>query len=259
MSDDEPVIDDFDDPSGREVGSAEDRPDVIEHYRAEEVTLLFRLKRLAARAAGSALTSALLALIIFPLLVLGIITINLPATLFDGWTSNPGLRPSLWLSRGDLVLGATLLVLILMTRRHGGAIAARALGFAWILLLFVTVIFLLYRAPELTAGDFPNGRVVIGLVAGWYGAGWIAIRVYDLTRGSRWYRPPFLALMCGFVFQSLVTLPVTYVGTGLPWNWWLGANVVIQTCLTVIYVAVYRLLRVRFHPRATSVTGYGGQ
>lgn len=259
MSDDEPLIDDTDELAAEEAAAAEARPDVIEHYRAEEVTLLYRLKRLAARAAGSALTSALLALILFPIICFGIITIDLPATLFDGWSSNPALKPSQWLSRGDLILSFSFLVLILMTRRYGGAVTARALGFAWIIMLLTTVILLLYKAPELTAADLPNGRFLIGLVAGWYGGAWLAIRVYDLTRGSRWYRPPFLALGCGFVCQSLVTIPVTYAGTGLPWTWWLGANVVIQVFLTVVYVSLYRLLRARFHPKASSVTGYGGR
>lgn len=258
MPHDEPIIDDTAEPLP-EDGTADERPDVIEHYRAEELTTFYRLKRLANRVVESALTSVLLGLLLYPVLVLGALTVDLPATLFDGWTSREVMRPSQWLSRGDLFMSFSVFMVILMTRRHGGQVASQALGLGWILLILSSVGLLLYVAPTLGPGELAYGRFTIGFVAGWYGGAWVAIRVYDLTRGSEWWRPPFLSLAAAFLTQSLVTIPITYAGSGLPWTWWLGGNVVIQVFLTVVYVSAYRLLRQRFRPRSTSVTAFGGK
>ncbi|MEM9234661.1 MAG: hypothetical protein AAGA69_10565 [Pseudomonadota bacterium] len=234
------------------------QPKVVERYRAQEFSTSYRLQVLIGRFADRAATAGVVALTILPFMLLGVLFVDVPARIFDGWAAMEGLRPSQWLSRGDLFMAVSIFMLTLMTRRHGGQVAVQALSLAWIAVVGLSILMLIYLAPQLEAGDLPNGRYTLGFISGWYAAAFVAVSVYDLTRGSRWWRPPFLAIGAGLATQSVIYFFVVFAATGAPWIWWLGANLVTQLAMAGLFTLAYRFLRGRFRPRAGRASGYGG-
>ncbi|WP_370338781.1 hypothetical protein [Parvularcula marina] len=248
------TIDDTSDSEG-----AKSSPRVVERYRAQELTTGYRLQMLFGRVADRVVSAAGVALLFLPFLIGGLLLADIPAKLFDGWTSVESLKPSQWLSRGDLFFTAGIFLLVLLTRRHGGRVAHQALALAWTAAIILTLLMLIYLAPTLQQSDFPNGRYMLGLVSGWYAGAHVAVAIYDLTRGSRWWRPPFLALAGGLGVQSMIYFFVVYAATGAPWVYWMGTNFMLQLVMSVVFVGLYRTLRHSFRPRSGRVSGYGGR
>lgn len=239
--------------------TGEETPRVVERYRAQEITTSYRLKLLAGRMADRAVSAGAVAFVLLPFLILGLLFADIPATLFDSWTGKPSLKPSQWLSRGDLFFTIGVFLLVLMARRHGGQIAHQALALAWITTIALTLLMLIYLAPQLGPGELPGGRYMLGLITSWYAAAWVAVAIYDLTRGSRWWRPPFVSLAAGLGLQSFLYMLIVYAAAGVPWLYWAGTNFVLQLVMTLVFVGLYRVLRHRFRPRSGRISGYGGR
>ncbi|WOI54530.1 hypothetical protein [Parvularcula sp. LCG005] len=230
-------------------------PVTVERYRAEEVTAGYRFRQLAGRLADQVLAALGLSLILAPMLLIAALTLDLPLHLFDRFATVQSIRPSLWTSRGEFVLTISLFVMLAMGRRYGATIVGRAQNLSWLVLVVVSSLILLILAPQLTAADMPSGRYMLGVMLGWYAGPLAAIHVYDLTRGSRWWRAPLLACLTGFAVQTAFYFPITYAGTGAPWGLWWAADLVLKTGLSLIFLGVYRSLRRRLKPR----TGLGGK
>jgi uncharacterized PurR-regulated membrane protein YhhQ (DUF165 family) len=228
----------------------------VERYRADELTMRYRLAQFFGRFADRAVVVIGLTLLFFPLVFMGLLTPDLPLGWFDAWASVPSMQASLWLSRGEMVLTLTVFVALLSTRRYGAAMASRAVGLSWLISLSICGLLLLYLAPQLTGSDFPNAAFLFGYVATWYGAAVIAAKVYDLTRGGRWWRAPFLGGVVGLSVQALIFMPLAYADTGAPWGLWLVSAIGLKVMFTILFLGLYRLLRGRIRPRPGLGGGY---
>ncbi|MEM9421027.1 MAG: hypothetical protein AAF986_00735, partial [Pseudomonadota bacterium] len=132
-------------------------PVVVERFRSDELTAKYRFKQFIGRFADSVVATGGLTCILVPFLAIATLTLDLPLTVFDSWATAPAMRPSLWMSRGDLVMAICVLSMVLMTRRFGAAFVSRAWGFSWLVLFALSGIMLLYLSPQLTAADMPRG------------------------------------------------------------------------------------------------------
>ena len=222
--------------------------------RSEERTLKARFRRGFALFLERFVIVTGLSVFVLPLLLAALVTLDLPLGWFDGWATRDALRPSAWLSRGEALLAGTVFLLILMTRRYGSVIVGRVQGLSWLLALGLAAAMLAYLAPELTQGDLPRGRYVVGVVASWFVGQWVAISIYDLLRGGRWWRAPFYAGVFGLGVQAALFFPLAYAGTGAPWTSWLLLDFCLKVLASAAFLGLYRLLRRRVAPRG----GLGG-
>lgn len=230
-------------------------PTVTERFNQRDTSSRYQLERTIGRLADETLTVIAAAAWLLPFVVLSVLTVDLPARLFDGWITAPALRPSLWLSRGDIFAWLGLVTAILVTRRFGGRIAALSLIVSWSVVFVLAVLMFLYLAPRLAPEDLPGWRFTAGFVGSWYAGAWIAINLYDLLRGGRWWRAPLLAAVFGSITQSVVSFPLLFAGKDLPWGYWLVVNILLQTTLALLFLLPYHGLRRRIRPRP----GLGGK
>lgn len=219
------------------------------------LTFRQRLEQRVGAFADHTLTVSTATAWILPLLVLAALTVDIPARLFDGLATIPSLKPSIWISRGDIAASLSVFACIVLTRRFGGRVVWHALVSSWTIVAALAVLMFLYLAPRLIPGDLPGWRFVIGFSGGWFLAGATAIGSYSVLRGGRWWRAPFVAALLGFAVFTLVYFPVVYAGSGVPWLYWLFANLVLQAMAAILFLLVYAGLRRRIRPGA----GLGGR
>ena len=225
-----------------------------ERDRTDERTLKARMTRAFARFLERFVVICGLSVFVLPLLLAAIATLDLPFSWFDGWATRDSLRASNWLSRGEALLTASVLLLILMTRRYGHVLVARVQGLSWLLAIGICASMLLYLAPDLTQDDMPRGRYVVAVVFSWYLGQHVAITTYDLVRGGRWWRAPFYGALFGLGSQSLVFFPLAYGGVGVPLAAWMLADLCLKVLAAGAFLGPYWLLRRRVAPRG----GLGG-
>ena len=232
------------------------RPDLVigERDRSEERTLKARLARRLARFLERLVVVCGLSVFVLPLLLAAIATLDLPLGWFDGWATRDSLKASNWLSRGEALLTGSVLLLVLMTRRYGAGLVARVQGLSWLLAISVSALMLLYLAPSLTQADMPRGRYVVGVVVSWYVGQHVAITIYDLVRGGRWWRAPFYAALFGLGVQSLLFFPLAYGGAGVPLAAWMLTDLCLKVLAAAAFLGPYWLVRRRIEPRG----GLGG-
>lgn len=224
-------------------------PVVVERFAGDERTAVQRLGQVLGRVADEMVIAGGLALILLPFLGLAALTLDLPFTGFDRLAEIPSIMPSLWISQGELLLALSLPAMLLMTRRHGALLVSRAQGLAWLLLLLLVAVMLLYLSPQLAPGDMPRGLFMLALVISWYVGPQLAIQIYDVMRGGRWWRAPFVAAVVGFWGQAVIFFPLAYGGSGAPWLTWMGADMVIKAGLAAGFLGIYGLSRRRIRPR----------
>lgn len=230
-------------------------PGVVERDRSDERTASWRLARLIGRVADEAVAVMGLSLMLIPALAIALLTLDRPATLFDGFVDAAALRPSNWTAHGDLVFLGTMFAVILMTRRFGARTVSRAVGFSWVIVLLLSVGMLVYLAPQLSPADMPRGRYMVALVSGAYLGATLAAHIYDLTRGGRWWRAPLLAGVLGAIAHSLLQFVLGMAGQISFWPIWLVGDLVLRITLVLGFVGVYGVIRKRIKPRA----GLGGR
>lgn len=221
----------------------------VESRRTHEISVVYRLKLLVKRLWQKVIVATSVSLLLLPFLALGVLFADVPVKAFDGWTDVQSLKPGLWLSWGHLFMVMAVFVTVLAARRHGGQAALQALGVAWLLVVMLSVGMLIFLAPSLLPGDQPSGVFVLGFVASWYLSANIAVGIYDITRGSRWWRPPLLAMGFGLTTQALVYFPVVYGAAGGAWPWWMLATIVLYVFLSIGLVGIYQIGRKYLKPK----------
>lgn len=220
-------------------------------------TALQRLARETAEFSAALFRMAILAALLLPLLLAGILTVDLPMRVFDG-VFGPGLeaRPSNWLTRGGFIVGLAPLLTILMARRFGGDEASRAVTAAWGLVAVAVFAELSYLAPQLEEGDLPSARFTMAFVASAMAAQYIAAAIYDVARGGgKWWRAPLYSAAGAAAAFSLIYFPWVYWGAGAPWLNWMVADFAIKIGVAFAFLPLYALVRKSLRPTG----GFGGQ
>ena len=257
MTEDAPqtALDEALDDVGRMPGGTYRHDLVIgERDRTQERTLKARMLRASARFLERLVIVSGLSAFVLPLLLAAIVTLDLPIAWFDGWAPSAGFRASNWLSRGEVLLTASVFLLILMTRRYGSALVGRVQGLSWLLAVSLSALMLIYLAPQLTQDDMPRGRYVIGVIVSWFFGQQVAIQTYDAVRGGLWWRAPFYGALFGLLAQVMIFFPVAYGDADVPWGRWMLLDFSIKVLASAAFLLLYRVLRRRIAPRG----GLGG-
>ena len=227
----------------------------VERRKPKE-TAMQRLARHFGEFSVSMTRMSMLAVILTPILLLAFLTVDLPMRAFDGFFgADTVIRPSNWLSKGGFVMGLAPLVAILFARKYGGDEASRVITASWGLAAIAVFAELSYLAPALEDGDMPTVRFTMLFVASAMAAQYVAVNVYDITRGgARWWRAPLYAALSGYGVYALIYFPGIYMDAGAPWLNWMIGDFAIKTLGAFAFLPVYGLLRKSLRPKG----GFGG-
>lgn len=197
-----------------------------------------------------------LAGVLTPVLLFAFLTVDIPVLGFDRLFDLAALKPSNWLTIGGFIMGLGAPIVILFARRFGGDEASRAVTAAWGIAALATFAELSYLAPVLDASDFPSVRFVVAFVASAMVGQYVAIGVYDVTRGGgRWWRAPLIALLSGYAAHVILYYAVAYWSVSAPWFNWMVSDFAVKAATAVAFLPVYRLLQRALRP----IGGYGGR
>ena len=222
---------------------------ISETYRVHDETLIARFRREAARTLRELFTILRSSLFVLPAMFLAALTMDVSFRGFDGpFDQMRNLAPGNWISQGSMYMMLSLLVLLLVTRRYGAVVATRAIGMSWLLMIILSTIVLLWLAPTLNASDLPSGRYVLAFSISWMVAQIVAVQMYDLTRGSKWWRAPLYGGLIGLTMQTLIFFPTTYGGYSVPWVNWMVTDVVVKAVCIIAFLVPYHLLRRTIKP-----------
>lgn len=230
-------------------------PMVTERFYDREPTGRQRILILLKQQLLAALRLTVLALFFVPFQVFGVITLDLPLSLFDALAPSEGLAASRWMSRGEGVLMMLLLLTLLMTRRWSSERIGRVVVLSWVVSMAILTMLIVELAPELSQADFPSGRFIGVLMMSWFAGQLAATWVYDMTRGGAWWRAPFFGAAIGFLVQALIYFPGAFAGTSAPWPWWMAVSLLLSTLISAVFVVFYRALRWLIRPKE----GLGGR
>lgn len=226
-----------------------------EQRRPIKETPLERLRRETAALVGSLARTIGLSLVLLPLLLAGLLTIDIPVHALDHYASNAVLRPSQWLTRGGVLLALAPMLVVLFARRYGGDVAASVVTTAWTFCALLAFAEIAYLAPQLNETDFPKTQFVIGVVSSAMVSQYVAAGVYDVIRGGgRWWRAPLYALLIAFGIQLVIYYPIVYCGANVPSAHWFVAEFSVKAAMSLGFLALYFLLRHRLKPKR----GFGG-
>lgn len=229
--------------------------EAVEQRRPVRETPAQKLARETAAFIAGMTRLLLLSALMAPLLLSAFLTLDLPVRGFDRLLDTPGLKPSWWLSIGGLLMACAIPFVIFVTRRFGGDEASRVVTASWGVAAIATFIELSYLAPSLEPSHLPSVRFVLAFVASAMIGQYVAIGVYDITRGGgAWWRPPLLAAMIGYGVQSVVYFPWAYGHLGAPWFAWMVSDYVVKAIIVAAFLGLYWLLQKPLRPRG----GYGG-
>lgn len=226
-----------------------EKPAVVEKHTPRE-TALQRLARESRDAAIAFFRTAVLSLLLAPVLLWAFLTADLPVHTLDRFFA-PGaaISPSQWLTYGGVVLALAPLVAILIARRFGGDAASRTITISWGLAAVAVFFELSYLAPALNAGDFPPARFVVAVAVSAMAAQYIAVSVYDVARGGgRWWRAPLYAALSGYFLAGLIYFPGVYYGAGVPWLHWMVGDIAVKAVIAVAFLPFYGVLRQALKP-----------
>lgn len=233
-----------------------DIPSVVEHRRPFRETPAEKLGREIAAFGVKLLRTASLTALLTPVLLFAFLTFDIPIRNFNVVFDNPVLKPSLWLSQGTLIITLMLPMVLLVARRFGGDEASASVTASWGVAAVMTFAGLSYIAPSLDAGDMPPMRFVVAFVASTMLGHYLAIGVYDITRGGGpWWRAPLVSCLVGFGVQSAIYFPSAYWASATPWVSWMMFDLVVKAAVSVLFLPVYFFLLKPLRPRG----GYGGR
>lgn len=228
----------------------------VERRRSIRETPAQKLARETAAFVRGFLRMLMLAAVLSPVLVLSFLTVDLPVRSFDHLFDVAALKPSNWLMIGGLVMAVGAPLTVLITRRFGGEEASRAVTAAWGVAAVATFAELSYLAPTLEAEDFPSVRFVVAFVSSAMVGQYVAIGVYDVTRGGgQWWRAPLIATLFGFAAHSLIYFCVAFWSVEAPWFNWMVSDFAVKTLIACAFLPVYRFLQKALRPMG----GYGGR
>lgn len=231
-------------------------PSVVEHRRPFRETPAEKLGREIASFGVKLLRTASLTALLTPLLLFAFLTFDVPIRNFNVVFDNPALKPSLWLSQGTLIITSMLPLVLLIARRFGGDEASASVTASWGVAAVTTFAGLSYIAPTLNPGDMPPLRFVIAFVASTMLGQYLAIGVYDITRGGGpWWRAPLVSCLVGFSIQSTIYFPSAYWNSASPWLSWMFFDLVVKAAAAVLFLPIYWMLLKPLRPRG----GYGGR
>jgi uncharacterized PurR-regulated membrane protein YhhQ (DUF165 family) len=230
-------------------------PLVVERYYDYALTGRSRVVRVLGQTLRRVIALLGLSVFFVPVLVLGLVTLDLPLRMLDGIVPLDQVAPSRFLSRGEGILGAGLFLALLGTRRWGSQRIGQTVLVSWLLALAFTAMLVLDLAPELTAEDYPEARFVVCAVLSWMAGHASGVTAFDMTRGGSWWRAPFFGGLVGMAVQALIYFPATYLGTSQPWLWWLAISLYLALAGALAFTLVYAGLRFVVPPRP----GLGGR
>ncbi|WP_425409278.1 VUT family protein [Hyphococcus sp.] len=228
----------------------------VERYQSPE-TAVERFSRQSAAFTTALARMLMLAMMLTPVLLAAIITVDLPLHVFDRFAGDAiAARPSNWLSRGGFIMALAPLLIILFARKYGGGEASRAVTASWGLAAVAVFAELSYLAPSLEEGDLPGVRFTVAFTASAMAAQYMTASVYDIVRGGgRWWRAPLFAALFGYLTFALLYFPGLYIGTGAPWLNWMVGDFAIKLLIALAFLPVYGLLRHSLKPKG----GFGGR
>lgn len=231
-------------------------PSPVEHRRPFRETPAEKLGREIAAFGVKLFRTASLTAILTPVLLLAFLTFDLPVRNFNVVFDNPILKPSLWLSQGTLIITMMLPMVLLIARRFGGDEASASVTASWGVAAVMTFAGLSAIAPTLETGDMPAMRFIIAFVASTMLGQYLAIGVYDITRGGGpWWRAPLVSCLVGFGVQSVIYFPSAYWKSTEPWLSWMMFDLVVKAAISALFLPVYWMLLKPLRPRG----GYGGR
>lgn len=228
----------------------------VERHQPPE-TAVERLARQSAALATAFSRMVMLSMMLTPVLLIAILTVDIPVHLFDRFAGEAvASRPSNWLSRGGVIMALAPMLVILFARKYGGDEACRAVTASWGLAAIAVFAELSYLAPSLEDGDLPSVRFTVVFTGSAMAAQYVTASIYDVVRGGgRWWRAPLYAALCSYFTHAFLYFPGVYMGTGAPWlNWFIG-DFAIKTLLALAFLPVYGLLRKKLKPKG----GFGGR
>lgn len=228
-------------------------PPVRERFRESAIKRLFRD---VLRFASGLLRLLVLAAILTPILLFSFLTVDIPVYAFDSLFDAEGLKPSNWLSVGGLSIVAATPIAILITRKYGGDEASRALTASWGIAAIASFAGVSALAPSIEPSDMPNVRFVVAFVASAMIAQYLAVAIYDVTRGGgAWWRAPLISALIAFGAHSAIYFPWVYWKLSAPWLNWMVSDFAVKSIAAFAFLPVYLLLSGLFRP----VGGYGGR
>ncbi|WDI31632.1 VUT family protein [Hyphococcus flavus] len=225
--------------------------------RQPRETAVERLARKSGEFATAFTRMVMLAMMLTPLLLAAILTVDIPMHAFD-WMAGEavGSRPSNWLTRGGFIMALAPFLVIIFARKYGGDEASRAVTASWGLAAIAVFAELSYLAPSLEDGDLPGVRYTVFFTASAMAAQYMAASIYDVVRGSlRWWRAPLYAALCAYFTYAIIYFPGVYAGSGAPWLNWLIGDFAVKALVALAFLPVYGLLRGSLKPKG----GYGGK
>ncbi len=221
----------------------------VEQRRKIRETPLEKFWREIGRFGVGLIRLALLALILTPILLAAFLTLDLPIRSFDALFDTPSLKPSNWLTYGNVLLCGAALVAILVGRRFGADEASRAITAAWGLAAVLVFAELTHLAPRLQDSDFPSVRFVVSFVASAMIGQYVAVGVYDIVRGGgAWWRAPLISALVAFATQSLIFHVSVYWSANAPWINWMIADFGVKAIIAFGFLGIYRLLQDSIRP-----------
>lgn len=204
----------------------------------------------AARRVSDALTAPLH--LIFPTILL--MTITAGAYLYgDTRVAWLGAVIGEWLTLGHLLLPLTFLAIHITNRRYGAGYAFAQIVSAW---AFGAAILWSMRGhlPFVASGALPDARELFAFGSALLLAQIMAVLVFDVTRGPRWWQAPFFASLWGGVVMSLIAFPVAYSGTPVDWIGHMVIYLGITSAAAFALVIPYWAIRGIVPP----LSGFGG-
>lgn len=228
----------------------------VEHRRPIRETPAQKLARETAAFARGLLRMIVLAAVLSPVLLFAFLTVDIPVRSFDNLFDVAALKPGNWLTIGGVIIALGAPLSVLMTRRFGGDEASRAVTAAWGVAAIASLAELSYLAPVLESSDFPSVRFVVAFVSSAMVGQYLAIGVYDVTRGGgRWWRAPLIALLSGYAAHSLIYFCVAYWSAPAPWFNWMVSDFAVKALTAFAFLPVYKFLQKPLRPTG----GYGGR
>jgi hypothetical protein len=229
----------------------------VEQRRPIRETPAEKLVRQSGTFAAGLIRLGILTAILTPVILLALLTLDIPIENFDRNFDSAAEKPSAWLSVGGLVMTGAGALVILFSRRFGGDEAARAVTASWGVAAVAIFAEISYLAPSLQDSDLPSVRFVVAVVTSAMTGQFFAAAAYDVMRGGgAWWRAPLLAALIGFGVQTALYYGIAFWGRGGPWPHWMIADFGVKAAVAAaIFLPIYRLLRTALKPRG----GFGGR
>ena len=164
------------------------------------------------------------------------------------------LKPGYWMTLGHLLIPLMFWVINLTNRRYGASYATAQVMIVWAILGgFVYWFFV--RSPEpMSVQGLPPVRTCTAFVVAMVLSQFMAISVFDWTRGNPWWRAPIYGALYGAATFCLVFYAGAYWKTGLPWVNQMVTHFGFMALISFLLMAPYYLLR----PMIKPLPGYGG-